>query len=260
MGTQLEKLILHAFEPAASKLWIDFGTSVVPAMITIYSLTCSTFSSDTIYQYPFASTNGLWTTMDFSATLAALTGPPEHEGGLGIALTIAPLCHIMIAIIRCYCQTDTQVEAVRFMEKIQHLQVGHGKEASADYAVTADSCCNMSMHHLIAMQELSIIHHRIVLPSTVPTLMAIKPHPSGTLILSNPNESISKHMEQFIICQFSSFATNLRIQIPQAVASGMAATFLSHLPSELEISSNTDGPTPVILDDHHDHPTQYQEL
>ena len=242
MGTQLEKLILCAFEPVASKLWIDFGTFMVPAMTTIYSLTCSTFSSDTIYQYPFSSTNGLWTTADFSATLAALTGPPEHEGRLGIALTIALLCHIMIAIIRCYCQTDTQV-VVRFMKEIQCLQVGHGKEASAGYAVTANSCRNMSMHHLIAMQELSIIHHRIISPSTAPTLTAIKPHPSGTLILSNPNKSISKHMEQFIICQFSSLAADLRIQIPQAVASGMAATFLSHLPSELEISSNTDGPT-----------------
>ena len=146
------------------------------------------------------------------------------------------------------------------MEEIQCLQVGHGKEASAGYAVTTDSCHNMSMHHLIAMQELSIIHHRIILPSTVPTLTAIKPHPSGTLILSNPNESISKHMEQLIICQFSSLATDLRIQIPQAVASSMAATFLSHFPSELEISSNTNGPTPVVLDDHHVHPTQYQEL
>lgn len=153
----MEKLILHAFEPVASKLWIDFGTFMVPAMTAIYSLTCSTFSSDTIYQYPFASANGLWTTADFSATLAALTGPPEHEGGLGIALTIAPLCHIMIAIIRCYCQTDAQVEVVRFMEEIQHLQVGHGKEALAGYAVITDSCHNMSMHHLIAMQELSII-------------------------------------------------------------------------------------------------------
>ena len=187
MGTQLGKLILHAFEPAASKLWIDFGTSVVPAMIAIYSLTCSTFSSNTIYQYPFASANGLWTTADFSATLVALTGPPEHEGGLGIALTIAPLHHIMIAIIRCYCQTDTQVEAVRFMEEIQHLQVCHGKEASAGYAVTTDSCCNMSMHHLIAMQELSIIHHRIILPSTAPTLTAIK-H-SYSQILMNPYPS-----------------------------------------------------------------------
>lgn len=261
---ELQKLICRAFEPKAAKLCIEYATFVCPALVAIDSHTVSTFSGETTYQYVFASANGLWTTEDFTATLSTLLGQPEYEGGVGMAFTMSSLRHLLIALIRRHCQSSAQTDALKFVEEIQRLQVGHDRDASTGYAVTTDSCRNMSIQHLIAMQELSVIHHGIISPSTAKPHPVVGPHAPGALSAHNPqppSEIATLHLEQHMAQQFSTLAANLKVEMIRSVAEGVGLALTTHHPPEVRSSSaDCDGPMPVVLDDHTVHPARYQEL
>jgi hypothetical protein len=134
-NTGIQQLISHSLEPRVAKLFILWGSLVVPALICLATSIQAPSEAEAVRLHTrvFTSLDREWNSEDLSGILSSISAEPVASSGLGHSLGLASTRHFLIAIMKRHLHD--LVDKYKLTDELFNEQSGHGEEVAKHYGL-----------------------------------------------------------------------------------------------------------------------------